>query len=70
MGNCLGCGDDRPNVVIVHCDVYNDYSTTKNGPQITTVIKKEPTYTSNQLYEVSERRGKSRRGGRPMITEA
>ena len=31
--------------------------------------KKEPTYTSNQVYEVNERRGKSRRGGRPMITE-
>lgn len=31
--------------------------------------KKEPTYTSNQLFDADGSRGKSRRGGRPMITE-
>jgi hypothetical protein len=61
MGNCYCCSSVQ----------YNG----NDGKQETTstfdnkFTKNEPTYTSNQVYEVSERRGKSRRGGRPMITE-
>ena len=63
MGNCFG----GPTIVIKNGD-YN-HNGDNNG--LTVIIKKkEPTYTSNPVYELSERRGKSRRGGRPMITEA
>jgi membrane-bound ClpP family serine protease len=66
MGNCLGhkttiIEPSGPMTIIGPVTIINYDGKGK---------KKEPTYTSNQLYEVNERRGKSRRGGRPMITEA
>ncbi len=65
MGNCLG----GPTIVIKSGD-YIQYG--DNNGTVVIIKKKEPTYTSNQLFDTDGQRGKSRRReyGRPMITEA
>jgi hypothetical protein len=69
MGNCLGgdSGDTIINQPTGPITVYGPVTIINYEPK-----KKEPTYTSNQLYEVCERGGNFRRRerGTPMITEA
>lgn len=64
MGNCYCCSTVQYN----DGDGKQDSTTTFN----TTMKTKEPTYTSNQLYEIGDMSGKSRRKNntRPLITEA
>lgn len=64
MGNCYCCSNVQYNGG--DGEQKND---TKNTVSPSVRKSGTPTYTTNQLFDADGSRGKSRRGGRPMITE-